>query len=144
MPSWIRLNGKRSMSPFTAGPAGDPPPLPAMLGWIARLGGYLGRKSDGPPAPRPCGSALQRARDLAWGCIWLLISIPTQPARRCVMDRFQRLYVPMRPLKYVRYWVILKDEVFIQQVISRSLTTQKYLVISNETVIYQLTFKDEL
>ena len=48
------------------------------------------------------------------------------------MDRFQRLYVPMRPLKYVRYWVILRDEVFIQQVISRSLTTQKYLVISNE------------
>ncbi len=26
-------------------------PLPAMLGWIARLGGHLGRKGDGPPGP---------------------------------------------------------------------------------------------
>lgn len=29
-----------------------PPPLPAMLGWIARLGGHLGRKGDGPPGPQ--------------------------------------------------------------------------------------------
>ncbi len=28
-----------------------PPSLPAMLGWIARLGGHLGRKCDGPPGP---------------------------------------------------------------------------------------------
>ncbi|MDG4561483.1 MAG: IS4 family transposase [Candidatus Competibacter sp.] len=44
-----------------------PPPLPAMLGWIARLGGYLGRKSDGPPGPQALWIGLQRARDLAWG-----------------------------------------------------------------------------
>jgi len=44
-----------------------PPPLPAMLGWIARLGGHLGRKSDGPPGPKALWIGLQRARDLAWG-----------------------------------------------------------------------------
>ncbi len=28
-----------------------PPPLPIMLGWIARLGGPSGRQCDGPPGP---------------------------------------------------------------------------------------------
>ena len=44
-----------------------PPPLPAMLGGIARLGGHLGRKCDGPPGPKALWIGLQRARDLAWG-----------------------------------------------------------------------------
>ena len=44
-----------------------PPPLPTMLGWIARLGGHLGRKCDGPPDPQALWIGLQRARDLAWG-----------------------------------------------------------------------------
>ena len=44
-----------------------PPPLPAMLGGIARLGGHLGRKCDGPPGPQALWIGLQRARDLAWG-----------------------------------------------------------------------------
>lgn len=44
-----------------------PPPLPTMLGWIARLGGHLGRKCDGPPGPPAMWIGLQRARDLAWG-----------------------------------------------------------------------------
>ncbi len=44
-----------------------PPSLPAMLGWIARLGGHLGRKGDGPPGPQALWIGLQRARDLAWG-----------------------------------------------------------------------------
>ena len=44
-----------------------PPPLPVMLGWIARLGGHLGRKCDGPPGPQALWIGLQRARDLAWG-----------------------------------------------------------------------------
>ena len=72
MPSWTRLNGKRSMSPFTAGPAGDP----AVAGH-ARLDcrlGHLGRKSDGPPGPQALWIGLQRARDLAWGCIWFVRS----------------------------------------------------------------------
>lgn len=48
-------------------PPAIPPPLPAMLGGIARLGGYLGRKGDGPPGPKALWIGLQRARDLAWG-----------------------------------------------------------------------------
>ena len=48
-------------------PPTAPPRLPAMLDWIARLGGYLGRKCDGPPGPQALWIGLQRARDLAWG-----------------------------------------------------------------------------
>ena len=48
-------------------PPATPPPLPAMIGWIARLGGHLGRKGDGPPGPKALWTGLQRARDLAWG-----------------------------------------------------------------------------
>lgn len=48
-------------------PPALPPSLPAMLGWIARLGGHLGRKCDGPPGPQALWIGLQRARDLAWG-----------------------------------------------------------------------------
>lgn len=48
-------------------PPAAPPPLPAMLDWIARLGGYLGRKGDSPPGPQALWIGLQRARDLAWG-----------------------------------------------------------------------------
>jgi hypothetical protein len=48
-------------------PPVTPPPLPVMLRWIARLGGHLGRKHDGPPGPKALWIGLQRARDLAWG-----------------------------------------------------------------------------
>ena len=48
-------------------PPVTPPPLAVMLGWIARLGGHLGRKHDGPPGPKALWIGLQRARDLAWG-----------------------------------------------------------------------------
>ena len=48
-------------------PPTTPPRLPAMLDWIARLGGYLCRKGDGPPGPQALWIGLQRARDLAWG-----------------------------------------------------------------------------
>ena len=48
-------------------PPVTPPPLPIMLRWIARLGGHLGRKHDGPPGPKALWIGLQRARDLAWG-----------------------------------------------------------------------------
>jgi len=44
-----------------------PPPLSVMLRWIARLGGHLGRKYDGPPGPKALWIGWQRARDLAWG-----------------------------------------------------------------------------
>lgn len=48
-------------------PPGITPPLSTMLGWIAHLGGHLGRKCDGPPGPQALWIGLQRARDLAWG-----------------------------------------------------------------------------
>ena len=67
MPSWTRRPAsglcRRRRRPLPV----IPPPLPAMLGWIARLGGHLGRKSDGPPGPRPRGSACNVPATLAWG-----------------------------------------------------------------------------
>ncbi|MDS4039909.1 MAG: IS4 family transposase [Candidatus Competibacter sp.] len=48
-------------------PPATPPSLPAMLGWIARLSDYLGRKCDGSPGPQALWIGSQRARDLAWG-----------------------------------------------------------------------------
>ena len=48
-------------------PPVTPPPLAVMLGWIARLGGHLGRKHDGPPGPNALWLGVQRARDVAWG-----------------------------------------------------------------------------
>jgi hypothetical protein len=47
---------------------GDPPSLGEMVRKIAELGGYLGRKNDGPPGPKTMWIGLQRMRDfaLAW------------------------------------------------------------------------------
>jgi hypothetical protein len=46
----------------------QPPPLGEMVVMIAKLGGYLGRKHDGPPGPKAIWIGLQRMRDfaLAW------------------------------------------------------------------------------
>ena len=43
----------------------DPPTLQEMLGMIAKLGGYQGRKCDGPPGPKTIWIGLQRMRDFA-------------------------------------------------------------------------------
>ena len=45
-----------------------PPSLGEMIRKIAELGGYLGRKSDGPPGPKTLWIGLQRMKDfaLAW------------------------------------------------------------------------------
>lgn len=45
-----------------------PPSLGKMIRKIAEFGGYLGRKSDGPPGPKTLWIGLQRVRDfaLAW------------------------------------------------------------------------------
>jgi Transposase Tn5 dimerisation domain/Transposase DNA-binding len=40
-----------------------PPPLREMLALMARLGGYLARKGDGPPGPKAIWIGLQRTRD---------------------------------------------------------------------------------
>ena len=41
------------------------PLLGEMVRWIAELGGYLGRKGDGPPGPQTLWIGLQRTRDFA-------------------------------------------------------------------------------
>jgi hypothetical protein len=41
------------------------PPLSEMIGLVARLGGYLGRRRDGPPGPQVLWIGLQRMKDLA-------------------------------------------------------------------------------
>ena len=48
----------------TAAPK-KPPTLGAIIPLIASLGGYLGRKHDGPPGPQTMWIGLQRMRDFA-------------------------------------------------------------------------------
>ncbi len=42
-------------------PPNTPPTLDCMVRMIASLGGFLGRKSDGCPGPKPSRFRLQRA-----------------------------------------------------------------------------------
>jgi hypothetical protein len=44
-------------------PPRRPPPLGEILVMVARLGGYLARKGDGPPGPKAIWIGLQRVRD---------------------------------------------------------------------------------
>lgn len=44
-----------------------PPPLVEMVALIAQLGGYLGRKNDGPPGARSIWKGLRRVHDIALG-----------------------------------------------------------------------------
>jgi hypothetical protein len=46
-------------------PPRKPPPLAEMVELIGQLGGYLGRKHDGPPGPKAMWIGLQRLRDFA-------------------------------------------------------------------------------
>jgi hypothetical protein len=48
-------------------PPATPPPLGEMVRLIALLGGYLGRKGDGPPGPKAMWIGMQRMTDLALG-----------------------------------------------------------------------------
>ena len=53
---------------YGPGAPAEPPTLGAMVVLIAKLGGYLGRKADGPPGPKALWIGLQRMRDyaIAW------------------------------------------------------------------------------
>lgn len=44
-------------------PPRQPPPLGEILVLVARLGGFLARKGDGPPGPKSIWIGLQRVRD---------------------------------------------------------------------------------
>lgn len=72
------------------------PPAPPRLGeamaWVARLGGYLGRKGDGPPGPQTTWIGMQRVKDfaLAWqafGPESSTTSEPTTPPPRAKTAR---------------------------------------------------------
>jgi hypothetical protein len=56
----------------------QPPRLAEMVVRVARLGGYLGRKGDGPPGPKTVWIGLQRMRDFATG--WLLFGTGVKKA----------------------------------------------------------------
>jgi hypothetical protein len=58
-----------------------PPPLAEIIPLIARLGGYMGRKHDGPPGPKTMWIGLQRMRDFALA--WEMFG-PAASAKRCV------------------------------------------------------------
>jgi hypothetical protein len=45
-------------------PPATPPPLAEAVGWIARLGGYLGRQADGPPGATVLWRGWQHLADL--------------------------------------------------------------------------------
>ncbi|WP_242055817.1 IS4 family transposase [Nostoc flagelliforme] len=47
-----------------------PPTLAQIVDWIARLGGFLGRKSDGSPGVKVLWRGLSRLHDLVEG--WLV------------------------------------------------------------------------
>ena len=57
-----------------------PPTLGAMIPMIAGMGGYLGRKGDGPPGPQTMWIGMQRMRDFATA--WTAFG--PAPAKRCV------------------------------------------------------------
>jgi hypothetical protein len=54
----------------------EPPSLADCVRWIARLGGFLGRKSDGEPGVKTLWLGLQRVHDMA--SIWQLLAAGNQ------------------------------------------------------------------
>ena len=64
----------------TAAPPTAPPPLADAVQWIARLGGFLGRKQDGPPGARVLWRGWQRLQDIAATWVLLHVNDPDPPA----------------------------------------------------------------
>ena len=62
--------------------AGETPTLRTALRWVARLGGFLGRKSDGDPGVKVLWRGLRRLADLVEGTrIARMINSPQTEAR---------------------------------------------------------------
>ena len=57
----------------------QPPLLERMVKMIAQLGGYLGRKHDGPPGPQTMWIGVQRMRDFA--AAWSTFGPERRPKR---------------------------------------------------------------
>ena len=72
---WIALHAYVKRTP----PAADPPSLRDAVRMIAKLGGLLGRKSDGEPGATTMWRSLERLSDIAAGC-WINRSPPTTRA----------------------------------------------------------------
>jgi hypothetical protein len=53
-------------------PHSYPPTLGEAVGWIAKLGGFLGRKHDGVPGVKTLWRGLRRLDDMTMG--WLLFN----------------------------------------------------------------------
>lgn len=58
-------------------PPAAPPTLQEVVRWIAQLGGFLGRKSDGHPGVKTTWRGLQRLHDIS--ATWLLLNPYPQP-----------------------------------------------------------------
>ena len=61
-------------------PPSVPPTLRQAVHWIARLGGFLDRRSDGEPGVKTIWLGLRRLSDIA--ATWQLISLSLQPLSR--------------------------------------------------------------
>lgn len=59
----------------TSIPPATPPTLHDAVGWIARLGGFLGRKHDGEPGVKVIWRGLRRLHDIA--ATWELLHLPS-------------------------------------------------------------------
>src|SRR6266536_1121258 len=62
----------------TPTPPEQPPTLHEAVHWIARLGGFLGRKSDGEPGVKVIWRGLRRLEDIA--ATWRLLHLTEPPA----------------------------------------------------------------
>lgn len=60
-----------------ASPPTDPPSLRVAIRQVARLGGFLARRSDGEPGVQPIWRGLRRLDDLVTGWRWASRSAPT-------------------------------------------------------------------
>ena len=60
-------------------PPSTPPQLGEMIILVASLGGYLGRKHDGPPGPKAIWIGLQRLRDFV-----IALEVQEFIVKRCV------------------------------------------------------------
>ena len=57
----------------TSTPPDTPPTINTCIRWIAKLGGFLGRKRDGEPGVKTIWRGLRRLHDIANG--WLIASV---------------------------------------------------------------------
>ncbi len=68
-PEWQALYAKNHHKSY---PHSYPPTLGEAVGWIAKLGGFLGRKHDGFPGVKTLWRGLRRLDDIMMG--WLLFN----------------------------------------------------------------------